>query len=84
MTELLYLLELLSIILNKYPIYEHTNYMNTIYSSMRISFYNEDYQKSLMIPKGQSESVNQRRTDNTVSKSKSTITGQTTIYQAYI
>jgi hypothetical protein len=32
MTELLYLLELLSIILNKYPIYEHTNYMNTIYS----------------------------------------------------
>jgi hypothetical protein len=84
MTELLYLLELLSIILNKYPIYEHTNYMNTIYSSMRISFYNEDYQKSLMIPKGQSESVIQRRTDNTVSKRKSTITGQTTIYQAYI
>jgi hypothetical protein len=41
---------------------------------MRISFYNEDYQKSLMIPKGQSESVNQRRTDNTVSKRKSTIT----------
>ena len=84
MTELLYLLELLSIILNKYPIYEHTNYMNTIYSSMRISFYNEDYQKSLMIPKGQSESVIQRRTDNTVSKRKSTITGQTSIYQAYI
>jgi hypothetical protein len=61
MTELLYLLELLSIILNKYPIYKHTNYMNTIYSSMRISFYNEDYQKSLMIPKGQSESVNQKK-----------------------
>ena len=39
--------------------------------------------KSLKIPKEQSESVNQRRTDNTMAKRKST-KGQTTIYKAYI
>jgi hypothetical protein len=39
--------------------------------------------KSLKIPKGQSESVYGRRTDNTMAKRKST-KGQTTIYKAYI
>jgi hypothetical protein len=39
--------------------------------------------KSLKIPKGQSESVYRRRTDNTMAKRKST-KGQTTIYKAYI
>ena len=36
--------------------------------------------KSLKIPKGQSESVYRRRTDNTMAKRKST-KGQTTIYK---
>ena len=36
--------------------------------------------KSLKIPKGQSESVYRRRTDNTIAKRKST-KGQTTIYK---
>jgi hypothetical protein len=40
-------------------------------------------EKSLKIPKGQSESVYQRRTDNTMAKSKST-KGQRTIYNTYI
>jgi len=39
--------------------------------------------KSLRIPKGQSESVYRRRTDNTMAKRKST-KGQTTINKAYI
>jgi hypothetical protein len=39
--------------------------------------------KSLKIPKGQSESVYRRRTDNTMAKRKST-KGQTTIYNTYI
>ena len=39
--------------------------------------------KSLKVPKGQAESVNQRRTDNTIAKRKST-KGQTTIYKTYI
>ena len=39
--------------------------------------------KSLKIPKGQSESVYRRRTDNTMDKRKST-NGQTTIYKTYI
>ena len=39
--------------------------------------------KSLKIPKGQSESVYRRRTDNIMAKRKST-KGQTTIYKAYI
>jgi hypothetical protein len=38
------------------------------------------YKKSLKIPKGQSESVYRRRTDNTMVKRKST-KGQTTIYK---
>jgi hypothetical protein len=38
--------------------------------------------KSLKIPKGQSESVYRRRTDNTMAKRKST-KGQTTIYKTY-
>jgi len=37
----------------------------------------------LKIPKGESESVYRRRTDNTMAKSKST-KGQTTIYKTYI
>ena len=41
------------------------------------------YKKSLKIPKGQSESVYRRRTDNTMVKRKST-KGQTTIYKTYI
>jgi hypothetical protein len=41
------------------------------------------YKKSLKIPKGQSESVYRRRTDNTMAKRKST-KGQTTIYKTYI
>jgi len=40
-------------------------------------------EKSLKIPKGQSESVNLRRTDNTMAKRKST-KGQTTINKTYI
>ena len=40
-------------------------------------------QKSLEIPKGQSETVYRRRTDNTMTKRKRT-TGQTTIDKAYI
>jgi len=39
--------------------------------------------KSLKIPKGQSEPVHRRGTDNTMAKRKST-KGQTTIYKAYI
>ena len=39
--------------------------------------------KCLKIPKGQSESVYQRRTDNTIAKRKST-KGQTTINRTYI
>jgi len=38
--------------------------------------------KRLKIPKGQSESVYRRRTDNTMAKRKST-KGQTTIYKTY-
>jgi hypothetical protein len=40
------------------------------------------YMKSLKIPKGLSESVYRRRTDNTMAKRKST-KGQTTIYKTY-
>jgi hypothetical protein len=40
------------------------------------------HKKSLKIPKGQSESVYRRKTDNTVAKAKST-KGQTTIYKTY-
>ena len=39
--------------------------------------------KTLKIPKGQSESVYRRRTDNTIAKGKST-KGQTTISKPYI
>jgi hypothetical protein len=39
--------------------------------------------KSLKMPKGQSESVYQRRTDNTMAKKKSK-KGQTKIYNTYI
>jgi hypothetical protein len=39
--------------------------------------------KSLKLPKGQSEFVYQRRTDNTMDKRKST-KEQTTIYKVYI
>jgi hypothetical protein len=39
---------------------------------------NKRYKKSLKIPKGQSETVYRRRTDNTMAKRKST-KGQTTI-----
>jgi hypothetical protein len=42
-----------------------------------------DIRKSLRIPKEQTESVNQRKTDNTMAKRKST-KGQTTIYKTYI
>jgi hypothetical protein len=38
--------------------------------------------QSLKIPKGQSESVYRRRTNNTITKRKST-KGQTTIYNTY-
>jgi hypothetical protein len=38
--------------------------------------------KSLKIPKGQSETVYRRRTDNTMAKRKRT-KGQTTIYKTY-
>jgi hypothetical protein len=40
-------------------------------------------QKSLKIPKGQSETIYRRRIDNTMAKRKST-KGQTTIDKAYI
>ncbi len=39
--------------------------------------------KSSRIPKGLSESIYRRRTDNTMTKRKS-IKGQTTIYKTYI
>jgi hypothetical protein len=42
-----------------------------------------NFKKSLEIPKGQAESVYQRRTDNTMVKRKST-KGQTTVYKTYI
>jgi hypothetical protein len=45
-------------------------------------FMGKNNKKSLKIPKGQSETVYQRRTDNTMAKRKST-KGQTTIYKAY-
>jgi hypothetical protein len=41
------------------------------------------YKKSLKIPKGQSESVYRRRTDNTMANRKST-KGQSTINKTYI
>jgi len=41
------------------------------------------FKKSLKIPKRYSESVNQRRTDNTMAKRKRT-KGQTTIYKTCI
>ena len=41
------------------------------------------FKKSLKIPKGQSESIYRRRTDNTMAKRKST-KGQTMIYKTYI
>ena len=43
----------------------------------------ENSKKNLKIPKGQSESVYRRRTDNTMAKRKST-KGQITIYKTYI
>jgi len=49
---------------------------------IRLSVLSFEIKKSLKIPKGQSESVN-RRTDNTMAKSKST-KGQTTINKTYI
>jgi len=42
--------------------------------------YNFLNKKNLKIPKGQSESVNRRRADNTMVKSTK---GQTTIYKSY-
>jgi hypothetical protein len=42
-----------------------------------------DDKKRVKIPKGQSESVYRRRTDNTMAKRKST-KGQTTINKTYI
>ena len=44
---------------------------------------NKYIKNSLKIPKGQSESVYRRRTDNTMAKRKST-KGQTMIYKTYI
>ena len=41
------------------------------------------FKKNLKIPKGQSETVYRRRTDNTMAKRKST-KGQTTIDKTYI
>ncbi len=41
------------------------------------------YKRSLKIPKGQSESVDRRRTDNTMAKRKST-KGQTKINKTYM
>ena len=40
------------------------------------------FKKSLKLPKGDWESVHRRRTDNTMTKRKST-KGQTTIYKTY-
>jgi hypothetical protein len=48
-----------------------------LYTLMRVN------KKSLKIPKGQSETVYRRRTDNTIVKRKST-KGQTTIDKTYI
>ena len=54
-----------------------THHLNT---NEKLELY---YMKSLKIPKGQSESVYRRRTDNTMAKRKST-KGQTTINKTYI
>jgi hypothetical protein len=48
-----------------------------------LALYMHFSKKSLKIPKGQSESVYRRRTDNTMAKRKST-KGQTMIYKTYI
>ena len=47
-----------------------------------IQFAQYDRKKSLKIPKGQSESVYRRRTNNTMANRKST-KGQITIYKTY-
>jgi hypothetical protein len=50
---------------------------------IRLAVLSFEIKKSLKIPKGQSESVYRRRTDNTMAKRKST-KGQTTINKTYI
>jgi hypothetical protein len=59
--------------------YIHTPHLE-IYDAIRLKIY---FKRSLKIPRGQSESVYQRRADNTMAKRKST-KGQTTIYKTYI
>jgi hypothetical protein len=56
-----------------------------VFSGVRVTLTNPviTHEKSLKIPKGQSDSVYRRRTDNTMAKKKST-KGQTTIYKTYI
>ena len=55
------------------------------YSSLGIGdgYQGSNHKKSLKIPKEKSESVNRRRTDNTMAKRKNT-KGQTTINKTYI
>jgi hypothetical protein len=50
---------------------------------VKIELSREMAKKSLKIPKGQSESVYRKRTDNTMTKRKSA-KGQTTINKTYI
>jgi len=57
--------------------------VDSFYVTINIHSFNLLDMKSLKIPKGQSESVYRRRTDNTMAKRKST-KGQTTIYKTYI
>ena len=52
------------------------------FSRLLVKIMTFSFKKSLKIPKGKSESVVRRRTDNTIAKRKST-KGQTTIYKTY-
>jgi hypothetical protein len=53
------------------------------YGQVKIGLSREMAKKSLKIPKGQSEFVYRKRTDNTMAKRKSA-KGQTTINKTYI
>jgi hypothetical protein len=61
------------VVINKVYFYQ----IPTAFNKLKIN------KKNLKIPKGQSESVYRRRTDNTMAKIKST-KGQTTINKTYI
>jgi len=55
-------------------------YIINVWHGEELGYNNYMFKKSLKIPKGKSETVYRRRTDNTMAKRKST-KGQTTIYK---